>query len=171
MAEFIAHMLAGTPVWVYVLFVFLLVRGIKSRQPATVTLGRLAIIPLIFFAWDLYDLVIYRHLSPLTIAVWIAALALGAALGYWLIKPERVSRGEAPGSLYRLPDYSALPLMMAAFAIKYVFGVMSAVSPETMARPGVSLAVVAVGGIFAGSFVGKFTRYVQCYRRIYSQQN
>jgi hypothetical protein len=33
MFEFIDHMLVGTPVWVYVLFVFLLIRGIKARQP------------------------------------------------------------------------------------------------------------------------------------------
>ncbi|MCS2159019.1 hypothetical protein MUU48_19250 [Scandinavium sp. H11S7] len=38
--------------------------------------------------------------------------------------------------------------MRAAFAIKYVFGV---------------LAAVVVGGLFAGSFIGKYSRYLQCY--------
>jgi hypothetical protein len=164
MADFIVHMLVETPVWVYVLFVFLLIRGVKSRQPATVTLLRLAVVPLIFFVWDLYDLVLYRQLSLTVVVVWLAVLGLGAVFGHWLIRPDRVSRGAQPGTLYRLPDYSALPLMMTAFAIKYVFGVMAAVSPATMAKPGMSMAAVAVGGLFAGSFIGKFTRYVQCYR-------
>ncbi|MBB1200847.1 hypothetical protein EGM70_11150 [Enterobacteriaceae bacterium 89] len=165
MTDFIVHMLTGTPVWVYVLFVFLLIRGVKSRRPATVSLTRQAVIPLIFLVWDLYDLVKYRHLSPTIVAVWIGVLVVGAAVGYSLIRPERVRRGEEAGTILRQPDYSALPLMMTAFLIKYVFGVMAAVAPLTLARPGVGMASVAVGGLFAGSFIGKFTRYVQCYRQ------
>nr|WP_159465266.1 DUF6622 family protein [Scandinavium goeteborgense] len=162
MLEFVAHMLIGTPIWVYVLFVFLLIRGIKARQPATVTLERLSIIPLIFLAWDLYDLVLYRDLTLNVVMLWMAVLIIGAALGYWLIKPERLSRGSAPRTINRPADYSALPLMMTAFAIKYVFGVMAAVSPQTLQQPGISATAVVVGGLFAGSFIGKFTRYLQC---------
>jgi len=163
MVDFIAHMLADTPVWVYVLFVFLLLRGIKARQPATVTLERLTLIPLIFIVWDLYDLVIYRHLTPGIVALWVAGLLAGGVLGFWLIRPERVSRATLPRAINRQADYSALPLMMIAFAIKYVFGVLTAVSPQTMQQPAVSAAAVIAGSIFAGSFIGKFTRYVQCY--------
>ncbi|HEX4502567.1 MAG TPA: DUF6622 family protein [Scandinavium sp.] len=163
MVEFIGHMLVGTPVWVYVLFVFLLIRGIKARQPATVTLERLAIIPLIFLCWDVYDLIIYRHLSFGLVAMWIGVLMVGAGLGLWLIKPERVSRGTLPRTVNRQADYSALPLMMVAFIIKYTFGVMSAVSPQTLQQPGMSAAAVVVGGLFAGSFIGKFIRYLQGY--------
>lgn len=164
MVEFLAHMLAATPLWVYALLVFLLIRGIKSRQTATVTLERLALIPLIFFVWDLYDLVQYRHLTAGIVLVWLGVLAIGAIVGYWLVKPQRVRRVAEPRTIERQPDYSALPIMMTAFAIKYVFGVLAAVSPATMAKPGVSMAAVAVGGLFAGSFMGKFLRYIQCYR-------
>lgn len=48
MAEFVVAMLVHTPVWVYVLLVFLLFRGIKARVPATVTLEKLALIPALF---------------------------------------------------------------------------------------------------------------------------
>ncbi|WP_326929150.1 hypothetical protein [Citrobacter sp. RHBSTW-00671] len=48
MAEFVVAMLVHTPVWVYVLLVFLLFRGIKARIPATVTLEKLALIPALF---------------------------------------------------------------------------------------------------------------------------
>lgn len=163
MPEFIAHMLVDTPVWVYVLFVFLLIRGIKARQPATVSLARLAIVPLIFFVWDLYDLMVYRHLTAGIIAIWIAGLLFGALLGYWLIKPARVCRGAQPRTISRPADFSALPLMITAFVIKYVFGVMAAVSPQTLQQPAVSATAVMVGGVFAGSFIGKFTRYLQRY--------
>ena len=63
MTETISGILTHTPVWVYVLLVFLISRGIKARKPATVALEKLAIIPAIFLIWDLYDMVMYREQS------------------------------------------------------------------------------------------------------------
>lgn len=60
MMETLPQILTHTPVWVWILFVFLITRGIKARQPATVTLEKLAIIPAIFLIWDIYDLVMHR---------------------------------------------------------------------------------------------------------------
>lgn len=64
MFEFLIGVVTHTPVWVWVLFIFLISRGLKARRPATVTLERLAIIPAIFLIWDIYDLVVYRTLTP-----------------------------------------------------------------------------------------------------------
>ncbi|WP_337017458.1 hypothetical protein [Leclercia sp. AS011] len=52
---------------------------------------------------------------------------------------------------------------MMAFAVKYVLGVMSAITPEVLQRPGVSAFAIITGGLFAGVFVGKFVRYVRVY--------
>lgn len=163
MTEFITGVVTHTPVWVWVLFVFLISRGIKARKPAIVTLEKLAIIPSIFLVWDIYDLVMFRKLTVASCALWVAGLLAGAALGYLLIKQAAVTRAAQPRSLYRQADYSALPLMMLAFAVKYVLGVMTAVSPETLQQPGMSAFAIISGGVFAGVFVGKFTRYVRVY--------
>ncbi|MDU5499923.1 MAG: hypothetical protein E6099_02165 [Enterobacter sp.] len=135
MFEFLIGVVTHTPVWVWVLFIFLISRGLKARRPATVTLERLAIIPGIFLIWDIYDLIVYRTLTPGTVALWTAGILAGAALGYVLIKQAVITRAEAPRSLYRQADYTALPFMMLAFGVKYVLGVMSAVSPQTMQQP------------------------------------
>lgn len=63
MFEFLIGILTHTPVWVWVLFIFLVSRGLNARKPATVTLEKLAIIPAIFLIWDIYDLVVYRDLT------------------------------------------------------------------------------------------------------------
>lgn len=135
MTEFLTGVVTHTPVWVWVLFVFLITRGIKARKPAIVTLEKLAIIPAIFLFWDIYDLVVFRKLTVASSALWIAGLLAGAALGYLLIKQTAVTRAELPRSLYRQADYSALPLMMLAFGVKYVLGVMTAVSPPRCSSP------------------------------------
>ena len=163
MFEFLIGVVTHTPVWVWVLFIFLISRGLKARRPATVTLERLAIIPGIFLIWDIYDLIVYRTLTPGTVALWTAGILAGAALGYVLMKQAVITRAEAPRSLYRQADYTALPFMMLAFGVKYVLGVMSAVSPQTMQQPAMSALAIVSGGMFAGVFIGKFARYVGVY--------
>ncbi len=165
MFEFLLGVVTHTPAWVWVLFIFLISRGIKARKPATVTLERLAIIPGIFLIWDIYDLVVYRTLTPATVALWTAGILAGAALGYFQIKQAAITRAEAPRSLYRQADYTALPFMMLAFAVKYVLGVMSAISPHAMQQPAMSALAIISGGVFAGVFIGKFARYVEVYNR------
>lgn len=163
MTEFIIGVITHTPVWVWVLFVFLISRGIKARKPAIVTLEKLAIIPAIFLIWDIYDLVVFRKLTVETCTLWVAGLVAGAALGYMLIKQAAVTRAAQPRSLYRQADYSALPFMLLAFGVKYVLGVMTAVSPAALQQPGMSAFAIISGGLFAGVFIGKFIRYVRVY--------
>ncbi|WP_333855132.1 DUF6622 family protein [Leclercia sp.] len=164
MIDFISGILIHTPVWVYVILLFLISRGIRARKPATVALEKLAIIPAIFLLWDIYDLLIFRKLTLATGSLWLVGLLSGAAIGYILIKRTAVARAAAPRSIFREADYSALPFMMLAFAVKYVLGVMSAIAPEVLQRPGVSAFAIITGGLFAGVFVGKFARYVRVYR-------
>lgn len=163
MSEFIIGILSHTPVWVWVLFIFLISRGIKARKPAIVTLEKLAIIPAIFLVWDIYDLVIYRQLTLATVILWIAGIVAGAVLGFMLIKSAAITRAAAPRSISRQADYSALPFMMLAFLVKYVLGVMSAISPQTLQQPAMSAFAIVSGGVFAGVFIGKFIRYTSVF--------
>lgn len=163
MIDFISGILIHTPVWVYLILLFLISRGIKARKPATVALEKLAIIPAIFLLWDIYDLLVFRKLTLATGSLWLVGLLSGVAMGYILSKHTAVTRATAPRSIYRGADYTALPFMMLAFAVKYVLGVMSAIAPDVLARPGVSAFAIITGGLFAGVFIGKFVRYVRVY--------
>lgn len=171
MADFIFGMLAHTPVWVYALFVFLLYRGIKARKPATVALEKLALIPAIFLVWDIYDLVIYRDPTIITYLQWVVGILSGAVVGYMLINPHRLSRSAVPRNIHRPADYSALPFMLLAFSVKYVLGVLNAIAPDVLRQPVMSALAIITGGVFAGVFVGKFTRYVSFYLRAPAQNH
>ncbi|MCQ6311301.1 hypothetical protein GVI60_11840 [Citrobacter freundii] len=171
MAEFVLGMLEHTPVWVYLLFAFLLYRGIKARTPATVTLEKLALIPAIFLFWDIYDLITYRDPTLITYIQWTIGIISGAIIGYILINPDRLSRSSAPRSIHRPADYSALPFMLLAFGVKYVLGVLNATAPDVLRQPAMSTLAIITGGMFAGVFVGKFTRYVSVWLRLPTQDN
>ncbi|WP_431222458.1 hypothetical protein ACQ86O_19355 [Serratia sp. L9] len=163
MIEFVYTMMIKTPVWAYVLFVFLLVRGLNARKPATVSLEKLAIIPAIFLLWDIYDLVIRHQLTVVTILMWCAGLMIGGLIGYKLVNPAQIEVTTKPRSIKRPADFSVLPLMMIAFMTKYVLAVTAAISPATLQQPSYSVFATVSGGLFAGVFVGKFLHYLRCY--------
>ena len=171
MAEFVLGMLEHTPVWVYLLFAFLLYRGIKARTPATVTLEKLALIPAIFLFWDIYDLITYRDPTLITYIQLTIGIISVSIIGYILINPDRLSRSSAPRSIHRPADYSALPFMLLAFGVKYVLGVLNATAPDVLRQPAMSALAIITGGMFAGVFVGKFTRYVSVWLRLPTQDN
>lgn len=163
MIEFVYNIVIKTPVWVYALFVFLLVRGLKARKPAIVSLEKLAIIPAIFLLWDIYDLVTRHQLTASTILMWCAGLMIGAFLGYKLVKPAQIEVSSEPRSIKRPADFSVLPLMMTAFVTKYVLAVIAAMSPATLQQPSYGAFAIVSGGLFAGVFIGKFLHYLRCY--------
>ncbi|MGL5386272.1 MAG: hypothetical protein ACRDCA_10580 [Serratia sp. (in: enterobacteria)] len=163
MIEFVYAIVTKTPLWVYVLFIFLILRGLKARKPAIVSLEKLAIIPLIFLLWDIYDLVERHQITVIVLLMWCTGLAFGAFIGYGLVNSARIEASNEPRSISRPADYSVLPLMMIAFVTKYILGVIASISPDTLQQPNwLALAIVS-GGLFAGIFVGKFIHYVRCY--------
>jgi len=161
--DYLSGIIVHTPLWVWALLIYLLVRGIKARQPATVKLEKLLIVPAIFLVWDLYDLIAFRPPTVGTWAMWVLGLLAGAAIGYMLINPQHIQPGNESRSLQRPGDYTVLPMMMIAFLTKYAFGVLTAISPTTMTQPGLSGLAIVSGGVFAGTFMGKFIHYVRCY--------
>ena len=134
-------------------------------------LEKLALIPAIFLVWDIYDLITYRDPTLITYIQWAIGILSGAIIGYILINPGRLSRSSAPRSIHRPADYSALPFMLMAFGVKYVLGVLNAISPDVLRQPAMSALAIITGGMFAGIFVGKFTRYVSVWLRLPAQNN
>lgn len=163
MIEFIYAIAINTPAWVYVLFVFLLIRGFKARKPAIVSLEKLAMIPLIFLVWGIYDLLKHQQLTMSSLSMWCAGLVLGVLIGYKLVNPALITSTSEPRSINRPADYSVLPLMMIAFVVKYILGVIASLSPETLQQPGGRVLALVSGGLFAGVFIGKFIHYLRCY--------
>lgn len=86
----------------------------------------------------------------------------GAALGYLLIKRAVITRADAPRTLYRQADYTALPFMMLAFGVKYVLGVMSAVSPQTMQQPAMSALAIVSGAFLPAYLLGNLRGMLGC---------
>ncbi len=159
--EMLQQFATHTPVWVWVLLVFLVTRGVKGLKPAETTLGKLAIIPVVFTAWGLWALYHHYQLSFGSVLQWLAGIAAGALVGWWLLRRLEITVDPASGRMHRAADYSLLPLLLVTFAVKYGFQAALTVDPALSGNSGFRMADLLLSGGFTGIFIGKFLRYAR----------
>jgi hypothetical protein len=161
--ETIVQILTHTPWWVFLLFAFLVSRGIRAFKPAEVSPVQLAIVPAVFMIWGLAGLAERYGLDLGAFALWLAALAIGAAIGAAILRGAALKGDRTRGIIHRPADFTVLPLILVAFLSKYALAVTGAMSPEIASAAGFRIADLGVGGLFAGIFVGKFATYLRAY--------
>ncbi|MBL8576687.1 MAG: hypothetical protein JNK47_05645 [Mesorhizobium sp.] len=162
--DVVAQFLQNTPWWVYVLFFYLLSRGLAARKPGEVSLGKLAIIPVALTAWSLAELVRLYGLQPSAIAIWLVGLLVGIIFGWLLLRTMAITVDPATGVIHRPADFTLLPLILVTFGVKYAFGAIAATAPDLLQEPMFKLADLGLSGLFSGIFVGKFALYASRYR-------
>ncbi|MET0440242.1 MAG: DUF6622 family protein [Devosia sp.] len=158
--EILQQFLTQTPVWVWFLLVYLIMKGVKARRPGDTTLLKMAIIPVIFTAWGLSDLVTLYGVAADTTLLWLLGIAAGSVIGWMIVSRYAIVADRAAGVIHRPADNTLLPLLLLTFAIKYSFGVIGATSPALLAEMGFRIADLVLSGLFTGIFIGKFLRYV-----------
>jgi len=161
--EVLQQSISHTPIWVYVLFVYLISRGLKALRPGEVPLGKLAMIPGIFMMVGIGTLATRFGLTASVYIIWLAAIAAGAGAGWMLLSRKDILVDRSRGVIFRPADYTVLPLILASFAIKYAFGAVGFLDPELVHQASFGMIQGAMYGFFSGIFVGKFANYTMRY--------
>jgi hypothetical protein len=157
----IAGYIAGTPLWVWPLFVLLVLLGVRSLRERRVSMYALAVVPAVMMVVTLSGLFTGAH--PLErFAVWLLSLAVMARI-MWRWLPLHGVVASAKGA--RLPP-SALPLsaLMVAFLDRYIFGVLDVVRPDLSAQPLYYLTATAIAAAATGATLGRRLRIIALIR-------
>ena len=156
MLNFILGAIAGTPWWVWVVFVYLLFIGIKSMKRRNVYLPKLFIIPIVLTA------IKYKVFFLGGLNIWTAyfvSLIIGLGVGYRIAIHEKIRILKQSTSIELSGSYHTFIILMLFFSIKYVFGylydVNSALSAEYLNIE------IAISGLFSGYFLGKSLNYLR----------
>jgi hypothetical protein len=159
MEEFIA-ILEETPWWVFVIFFYLVVIGVKALQPSTVSIYRLVIFPVILTVWGLVG--IQWRLSPLL--AWGLAVAVGFGLGWLFVRKWKIRYDRRRGTLHLPGTCTTLVFALLFFGIKYFFGFYNATHAEIPLewRIGES----AAAGVITGMFIGRLAFFWKRYEEI-----
>lgn len=156
-----------TPVWVWFLFGYLLYRGIASLKTRTMSVGRLFLVPTVFLFLSLQN-IISRMCSCFTFivfAAYVLLLILGILLG-WLIVKHMTVIVDKKRHLIVLPgSVVMLVLTLLIFGIKYVFGYMKAVHPESMTTTFAVTLYAGVSGMLAGIALGRMFYFLYQYKK------
>lgn len=155
--QFASH----TPYWVWAILAFLLWRGIDALKPSKTSLARLAVVPAIFTVWGLWSLHHRYGASIEAWGVWLLGIAIGAGIGWLLVRRQSISYDAVDGHLHRTADYSLLPLLVLTFIVKYAFEAALATAPALADNTVFRMAHLLVSGGFTGVFIGKFLHYLR----------
>lgn len=157
--DFALDVLRGTPIWVFILFAYLLRAGLQQLQPNVRTLRRIGLVPVAFIIWGLIGL-FSRAAEPEQIALcWLAGAAIGAGIAWLPALPMKIDRSRGlvwqPGSV--------IPLLrnMTIFLGHYLLHVAAAVHPQ--ARVLLTAWDIVISGLSAGYFIAWSLRFAQAY--------
>jgi hypothetical protein len=154
--------LLNTPWWVFALFALLVALGVQALRRRTVAVGRLVIIPIVFFIWGLGTLATRSAGSPLLILDWLAAGTIGLAIAWQTIRLHNVTIDRRRG-VADVPG-TAVPLVrnLVIFIAKYCLAAAMAIVPAW--RADLLPLDIALSGLMAGFFIGWLVRFTLKYR-------
>ncbi|MGC9387287.1 MAG: DUF6622 family protein [Hydrogenovibrio sp.] len=163
--ETIIQALTHTPWWVYLLFVFIFYKGVRSLKTRVVPLKKLIIVPLVVSAISLDTLFTQIQLNGLNIVLLSSSAVVGLLGGYFMTvrTPIEVDKEHL---VYKMPGgVSTLLLIIGVFATKYYIGYEEAVDPTLMQQGGFETFVIIASMLLAGLFIGKLLGYAYHYRK------
>jgi hypothetical protein len=161
----ILQIIAGTPLWVWVLLGGLVLVGVRALRPATLSPVRLAALPVAFLLWGVERLLSTFALSATSVGGWLIALVLGIGLGRLLVARVALRADKIRGLLHLPGSPLNLVLMLLIFGVHYVFGFLKATRPGLVGDPSFVLLNLGVAGLLTGILVGRFWGLWEKYRR------
>ncbi|MBB3213973.1 hypothetical protein FHW67_003279 [Herbaspirillum sp. Sphag1AN] len=154
--------ISHTPLWVWVLLVFLFSRGISALAHRDVSLRKVIVIPVIMLMLSLHGLLslFENNIDAMSVA---AGAALLSALLAWQRTARTVEVSQA-GRVRLRGSILPLLLMMAIFVIKYSAGVLAVMHPMLFQAGALPLLLAMVYGLFAGTSIGRVLQILHLYR-------
>ena len=159
--ETLWQILINTPWWVYLLFAYLVLIGIKCSKTNITPMGKLFAIPVIFTVLSIDTLVSQVGVSTYSVSVWAIAILVGCGLGWYQIYRLAIE-ADKKNKLIKVPGtWSTLIIIMIIFFSKYYFGYETAAHPEVLHHKGFVFVMLGLSGVFTGLFIGRVVRYMQ----------
>ncbi|MBV8030087.1 MAG: hypothetical protein JO035_01110 [Betaproteobacteria bacterium] len=152
---FILQTLKHTPWQVYVLFAGLVYLGHAQTKARSVSMLRVALLPLLVVPASFAGLVSLFGPRPEVIGGWLLAAVGAAALALYLRYPRGVTY-DAAARVFHVPG-SRVPfaLIMALFFVRYTIAVALVRNPDLKALGAFALCAGIAFGISNGIFVGR----------------
>lgn len=109
--------------WIHILFVYLVIVGIKSIKPRTIPIKRIIWLPLLLVTWSFYSLGTKNALGLSSlIPIWLIFLPVGTYWGARQVRAWKISKDRNKGKITIPGNYSTLALILLVFTLKFSWG-------------------------------------------------
>lgn len=161
------NIITETPIWVWILFVFLVTTGINGLSDREINVNYLFIMPLFFLIWGginvIYDLAFpYRGLAAM-----LVGLMAGYATGWWLWRGGPQLKSKDGTNLIILPGTPWLIVFVViTFIIKYILILFLNIEPDLSFSLSFNLLFGVLNGLISGVLWGHTLNLYFTYRKI-----
>lgn len=148
-----------TPWWVYVLFIYLVQRGISASKPQVVSIKKLTILPIVFIVLSIHTLATAFHVNAMVIVVWFASIIFGSVIGWLLICRHQFKVDRKKLLIQLQGSWITLILILAIFVSKYYFSYQIGSDPALENQTSFEFSMLAISGVCTGLFIGRLLCY------------
>lgn len=157
------EILADTPWWVYILFVGLVIIGMKSLKPRTISFARLILLPAVFTIWNIVWLTERLAGQYSFLLFWFISLSAGVFVGRETVRRWKIKADHRNKTISLPGTKSTLILILLVFAFRYFFVYNYETHPHASSH--FFLADSIVSGVIIGIFIGRSLELYQKYRK------
>tara|TARA_R110000868_G_scaffold362686_1_gene624883 strand:+ start:24777 stop:25325 length:549 start_codon:yes stop_codon:yes gene_type:complete len=153
------EILTGTPIWIYVVFLYLLLIGVMSLRARVVKFYQICIMPIVFATLSMHTLAVAFGFTYLASGSWLGSVIIITILSWRLIMklPIKVDREhlliENPGNKI------TLIVVMIVFVAKYYLGYRMKADPTLVDDVVFKWVVLVVSGACTGLIFGYLKAY------------
>lgn len=155
--------LQHTPIWVYIVFVFLLYLSIRACFSREVNTRQAIIFPLVFILLSILTFRHYPH-QTLTLPVWAVGALAGALLSRYLFPRGEFRLGEKTYTLVVPGSYAILLILLLYFVLRCYLGYQEAVHGGVLGLTTTQLILFfCSSGFTTGFFIARAWLLRKCY--------
>lgn len=149
------QIVSNTPLWVFILFFFLLFLGLSQRKDRKISFKRAIVLPFIMLFLSFLGVTSSFGLDFSSFLFWFLGLSFGVVLNSLLKLPRNCIYIKNENLFLIKGSFIPLFLIMAIFFVKYYVAVVTAKQLGFIDTYGFILIVSLLYGFFSGIFFGR----------------
>ncbi|WP_110954897.1 DUF6622 family protein [Anaerosinus massiliensis] len=170
--EKIWQIVMHTPIWVYILLLYLIFVGVRAAKTRVTKLYHIVIMPMILFTMSILMLVgTITECNGVVVGSWSIGLVIGSIGGWRQVKNNEI-QVDRKNWLIRIPgSWSSMWIILLIFAIRYYFGYQKAILSIVVEQLWFKVSILGSSGLCTGLIIGKMLRYFVCFKNAESREN
>jgi hypothetical protein len=153
--EFFRH----TPVYVYVVFAYLVISGLQASRDRVIPIFKPVILTVLFLILSLDTLLRVFSVNCISIGIWLVGSIIGFCLGWLQAWRRNIKVDKQKKKLFLPGTSSTLLIALFIFALKYYIGYTRHEYPERLQQVGFQIFAVLLSGWSSTLFLGRLVNY------------